>query len=140
VIRAVADPGVLVSALLVRRGTPPDALVRAWRDDRIELVACPALLAELERVLRRPKFWGRIDEKQVAELLERLRRHATMVDDPSASRGISRDPDDDYLIALARETGADVLVSGDGDLLALDLPDLQIVSPREIVDRLDAPA
>jgi hypothetical protein len=36
---------------------------------------------------------------------------------PKAVEEILRDPDDNYLVALAREAGAEAIVSGDGDLL-----------------------
>jgi predicted nucleic acid-binding protein len=44
--------------------------------------------------------------------------HAPAVADSEAV-AVSRDPKDDYLVALARECGADFLVSGDQDLTAL---------------------
>ena len=44
--------------------------------------------------------------------------------------------DDDYLIALARAAVVDALVSGDQDLTSLALDDLEIVTPRQLLDRL----
>jgi predicted nucleic acid-binding protein len=49
---------------------------------------------------------------------------------------ITRDPKDDYLIALAREAGVDAIVSGDGDLLVLEGIDPPIVSPGRVVEQL----
>lgn len=49
---------------------------------------------------------------------------------------MSRDLDDDYLIALARAADVDALVSGDEDLTTLDLDDLDILTPRQLLDRL----
>jgi hypothetical protein len=46
------------------------------------VIASPLLLAELELVLRRPKFAAYVDEQTVREFVERIRRHATVVDDP----------------------------------------------------------
>ncbi|WP_369811020.1 hypothetical protein [Quadrisphaera sp. DSM 44207] len=45
-----------------------------------------------------------------------------------------RDPDDDYLLALAESTQASLLVSGDRDLLALERPGLDVRAPRAAVD------
>lgn len=39
-----------------------------------------------------------------------------MVDDPDPVPALLRDPDDEYLVALASEAGADAVVSGDLDL------------------------
>lgn len=51
---------------------------------------------------------------------------------------MSRDPDDDYLIALARTARADALVSGDADLTDLDLTDLPVLTPRQFLEDLVA--
>jgi predicted nucleic acid-binding protein len=40
-----------------------------------------------------------------------------VLDDPGDVEAILRDPDDDYLVALARQAGAEAIVSGDGHLL-----------------------
>lgn len=135
-IRAVVDAGVFVSALLGRRGTHPDRVVRSWiRDEK--LIVSPALLEELGDVLRRPKFAGRISGQQVDELLTRIERHAVIVADVKPAPKAVRDPGDDYLVALARSAQIDVLVSGDGDLLEAELPDVRVWPPRRFVERLD---
>jgi uncharacterized protein len=40
-----------------------------------------------------------------------------MLADPKDIEGVLRDPDDDYLVALAQEAGAEAIVTGDKDLL-----------------------
>ena len=116
--RVVLDPNVLVSGILSRGGTPA-ALLRAWLDGAYELVVSPALLVELERVLRYPKIAARVTADQAGELVDVLRRHADVVPDPDTAPKVhSPDPDDDYLICLAEAADA-VLVSGDSDLHGL---------------------
>jgi predicted nucleic acid-binding protein len=46
--------------------------------------------------------------------------------DPAVAEPSVRDPDDDYLVALAREERVDSLVSLDRDLLEADLEDLLV--------------
>jgi len=101
-----------------------------------ELVVSPLLLAELRSVLRRKTFRPFLTLEQGERLVGALERDARLADDPPESPALSRDPGDDYLIALARSVGAHVLVSGDQDLLELDLADLRIVSPRAFLDAL----
>jgi putative PIN family toxin of toxin-antitoxin system len=55
VIRVVIDPGVLVAAALTPQGLCGQ-LVQAVLDAKCHLLFCPALLAELNEVLLRPKF------------------------------------------------------------------------------------
>ena len=49
-----------------------------------------------------------------------------------------RDPNDDYLVALATARHADAIVTGDPDLHAIDTEklDIEILTPRQLVDRL----
>ena len=89
----------------------------AWADDHIEIVVSALLLAELERVLARPKFRDYVDAGACAEYVERIRRHATMARDPLDVPAVTRDPADDYLVALAGAAEAEALVSGDRDLV-----------------------
>ena len=135
-IRVVVDPGVFISALIGRRGGAPDLVVRAFVDDRIEVVASPLLLAELEHVLQRPKFSRYADARTRQEFVERVRRHATIVADAIDQPVVTRDRKDDYLVALGRQENVDAIVSGDRDLLDAGLEEAPVWTPRELADRL----
>jgi putative PIN family toxin of toxin-antitoxin system len=97
VIRVVLDPGVLISALIGKPDGGPGLVLRAFVDDRIEVVASLLLFAELERVLSRPKLRRYIDERAAREYVERIRRLATIVDDPPGQPGVTRDPRESLL-------------------------------------------
>lgn len=120
-MRVVLDPNVLVSAAISPAG-PPRQIVAAWINGRFELVISPALLDELRDVLHRPKFRRWISGAVAREFVDGLADDAVVLDGPPALPGVSPDPDDDYLIALARAAGADYLVSGDRHLLELADP------------------
>lgn len=137
-IRVVVDPGVFISALIGHRGSAPDIVVRAFVDERISVVASPSLLAELARVLARPKFARYADDRTRREFVERVRRHAMVVEDPVDVPPITRDAKDDYLVALALREQVDALVSGDRDLLDAGLDTPPIWSPRQAADRIAA--
>jgi putative PIN family toxin of toxin-antitoxin system len=66
VYRVVFDPGVLIAALISPIGAPAH-LVQAWLDGQFDLIVSPQLLAELERVLLRPKFRRYVTIQQVDE-------------------------------------------------------------------------
>lgn len=134
-IRVVLDTGVYVSGVIARGG-PPDQILRAWRRNAIEVIASPMLLDELQRVLARPKFAAYVTISEAQEFVERVRRRATVLDDPAAARPVTRDPDDEYLVALAEHAEA-VLVSGDRDLLEAHVASLEIITPRQLATRLD---
>ena len=133
--RAVFDTNVVIAAAISSDGAPAESM-RAHADGRFDLVVSPLLLAELGTVLAREKLRLFLTIEQAARLVDALGRDAQIAGDPAERQPVSRDPNDDYLIALARSVSADVLVTGDADLLALDLADLPIVSPREFLERL----
>jgi predicted nucleic acid-binding protein len=64
---------------------------------------------------------------------------ATVADvqpDPAPGPAVTRDPDDDYVIHLARAHDADLVVSGDADLLEWDEQDPPVIPPAEFEARL----
>ncbi len=134
--RVVVDPGVFISALIGRRGSAPDLVVRAFAEDRVAVVVSPLLLAELKRVLGRPKFNRYVDDVTRREFVERVERHAEILDDPSDRPAVTRDRDDDYLVALAVHAGVDALVSGDRDLLEAGLALPPVWTPRRLADHI----
>jgi putative PIN family toxin of toxin-antitoxin system len=136
VIRVVVDPGVFISALIGRRGSAPDIVVRALVDDRIDVVASPLLLSELETVLRRPKFARKVDARAVTEFVARVSRHVRIVEDPAERPAVTRDRKDDYLVALAREERVDAIVSGDRDLTEANVSKPAVWTPRQLADHL----
>ncbi len=126
--RLVIDPNVLVSGIPWQEDPrPPRLLVDAIEGELFEAVACPHLLSEVRKTLRKPYFRERISEGERESALAALESAAMVLADPVDPEPVLRDPDDDYLVALARESGAEAIVSGDKDLL--DHPGL---GPRAI--------
>ena len=101
------------------------------------MIVSPSLCDELRDVLCRPKFRRWISAELVAEFVDGLADAATAIADPPDPPSASSDPDDDYLIALARSAEADYLVSGDRHLLDLVDPDPSVLTPRQFLDLLE---
>jgi len=94
-----------------------------------ELITGQIVLEELERVLTE-KIGA--PERVIREALELLGEHhvePTVEADPDLEVG---DPDDARALATARAAGADVLVTGDSDLLEMEgrVEGLEILDPR----------
>lgn len=136
-LRAVLDVGVIVSGVLTAGG-PPGQIVDRWREGELDLLVSPALLAELERVLAYDKLRSRVNPEDAQELVAELRRHAVLVEDPEEVEvGLTRDLHDDYLVALARAAGADVLVSGDPHITEVAAAVPPVLTPRELLEILE---
>jgi putative PIN family toxin of toxin-antitoxin system len=131
--RAILDPGVLIAALLSPRGTPAQLLIR-WLHGEFDLLVSSALLGEVERVLQRPRFRRYVTEFEARSFVSALRGQAVIVDDPEhIEAGLTPDPGDDYLVALARSAGADVIVSGDAHLTQLTGRRPRVLTPRDFM-------
>jgi putative PIN family toxin of toxin-antitoxin system len=136
VTQVVIDPGVLVSAFISPKKAAPALLVDAVFDGNLDVLACPALIAELTDVLGRKKFAKHSAEGRAAAFIAAFRDRATMIPDPPAGSVTTADPDDDYLLALAETHDADAVVSGDPHLLDAASSKLPVLTPRELADRL----
>ncbi|MDE0392900.1 MAG: putative toxin-antitoxin system toxin component, PIN family [Rhodospirillales bacterium] len=135
-VRPVLDTNILVSALLFHSGAL--AWLRgAWRSGRIRPLAGPQTTTELIRVLSYPKFALSDGERQ--ELLDDYLPfcETVAVPEPPPEVPACRDPFDRPFLELALAGRADVLVTGDADLLALANDfSVPIVSPAAFKERL----
>jgi putative PIN family toxin of toxin-antitoxin system len=130
-VRIFLDTNVLVSALTAR-GLSAD-LVRAILANH-ELLTGEVNVAELRRVLRE-RF--RASAAQVAAVEELLRQQVVVPKPREPAALAIRDPDDRWVLASAVAGGADMLVTGDKDLLDVaDRSPVPIVSPRGCWERL----
>jgi putative PIN family toxin of toxin-antitoxin system len=118
-VRAVIDTNVALSGLLWHGA--PHALIEHARAGTVTLISSPALLAELAEVIQRSKFQAILARTNTnpERMLMELRQLAEIIDPPPLPTPVSRDPDDDAVLALAVASQADLIVSGDADLLVL---------------------
>ena len=128
---------MLISGLISAKGAPR-GLLWLWLEGSFELITCPALLAELERVLLRPKFRPYVTAREARAYIALLRRLSSVEPDPEATAGLTPDPGDDYLVALARAAGAHFLVSGDPHLTELKQARPPVLAPRAFLRRLSS--
>jgi putative PIN family toxin of toxin-antitoxin system len=97
------------------------------------------LLAELEDVLRRPKFARRLELAgvTVAELVTGYAALAQVVRLSAVEQVIAEDPDDDVVLATAVAAQAEIIASGDRHLLALgQYRGIAILSAAALLARL----
>jgi putative PIN family toxin of toxin-antitoxin system len=139
-MRVVVDTNVLVSALLWQ-GTP-GRLIELAADTQIELFTSRALIDELSEVLHRKKLAKQV--KATGLTSAQMVRHysgrlARIVTARKLVNPVSRDADDDAVLACALTASANMIVSGDDDLLALKhYRDIPIVTPAQAIQRIEA--
>lgn len=131
-MRLFLDTNVLVSAFATR-GLSADVLRLALAEH--ELITAEVVLDELERVLRH-KIGA--PEPVFSDAVSLLRSHHVEPDSVPEPDVPVRDPDDARVLASAMAAKAEILVTGDRDLLELqsDVTRPRILSPRAFWEEL----
>lgn len=117
-MRVILDTNILLSGLISPSGVPAK-LIEAWLDRRFILVSHSIQLDELRDVSRRNKIRALVKPVEVGRMVNQI---GVLADMPERLPPVekSRDPLDDFLLALCEAGQADLLVTGDkNDLLSL---------------------
>lgn len=76
-------------------------------------------------------------ETDVVEFIALLSAVATVADDLPDIAPVCRDPDGDHILAAAVATGAEIVVTGDDDLLTLHMyEEIRILTVRAFLEEL----
>jgi putative PIN family toxin of toxin-antitoxin system len=137
-MRAVVDTNILVRALIKPQGTVGPVL-RRLREGRYRLLYSESLLAELVDVLGRPRIRNKysIGPDDVATVLTLIELRGELVV-PRRRITVCRDPKDNQVLEAAASGRADIIVSGDDDLLTLNpFESIPIVIPAVFLELLD---
>lgn len=134
----VLDTNVLVSGLAYPGG-PPGRLVTAWRGGAFRLASSEFALRELTRILPRMSARTGMSPIELRDFLDAFRTTALWVEPDADSLAQAqasglRDPNDVPILAMLIAAGADCLVSGDKDLLAV-ADRYAILTPAEFCTR-----
>lgn len=130
--RVVVDTNVLISFALTANGTAGQVV--QWIANNSRLVFSTATFDELQTRLWRSKFDRYVSIEKRKQILHHLELKAAWVEIFHEVK-LSRDPDDDKFIETALVAGAPVLVSGDSDLLDVQIESLEIMTPRGFYER-----
>ena len=130
-MKLVVDTNVLIAGLAAE-GICRDIVKR--RLLAFELFTSQTLLDELAGKLR-GKFHLNPDE---LPLLKIYADEATIVKPKPLSESVCRDPDDDEVLATALTSNAEMILTGDKDLLVLkQFQGIKILSPRRFIEWID---
>jgi len=132
-MKVVVDTNVAVSGLLWEG--PPNDILKWARDGVLVLVACQETVKELARILQYKKFQSRLSMIGMSadEVTAYYMILVRFVPNPKElPKVIPEDPLDSLFLALASESKAQLIVSGDHHLLGLaSHRGIQIVTPNE---------
>jgi putative PIN family toxin of toxin-antitoxin system len=139
-ISAVFDTNLLVSAFLSRNnpGGVSNELLRFVRAGAVQLHLSPEIVAETlttlvdnERARQRYDYTPNMALQFCDDLLA---TNTIVVNPPKIPGAVSRDPDDDMIIACAVAASVQYIVSRDDDLLSLkSYADIPVITPEEFI-------
>lgn len=133
-IRAVIDTNVLVSAVILP-GSRIGAILHHIRNSSFIPLYHSTTLAELVRVLNSSRIQKRFHPTAdiIQTTVELIVRYGELII-PTDHFELCRDPQDNIFLDIAYSGHADMIVSGDEDLLALTpFGNILIVKPHEFL-------
>lgn len=130
----VLDSGILISAFQFG-GTPQAALDSVFSDHTIAI--CDQIVAEVRATLIRKFSWK---DEEVLAILTEYTSDGTHVEVTGAVQGVCRDPKDDMVFECAVQADAEIILSGDKDLLSVKTyRGIQVLTVRQYLDRFTSP-
>jgi uncharacterized protein len=116
-MKVIIDCNIWISFLL---GRQTELIQHILTDPRLEVYICKELLHEIQEVTERDKIRKYVNSDDVSTLFSLLHIYCKFVKIGRQAESPIRDAKDLYLLSLAETVKADVIVSGDKDLLVLE--------------------
>jgi putative PIN family toxin of toxin-antitoxin system len=133
-MRVVVDMNVLISAT-IKPSSRLGKILAHLRNGDFQLLHFPQFLQEYAEVCSRPHLWDKynLDEDEIFATIQVMTNRGKSVDITTQVEAC-RDPDDNIILALAVDGKADIIVSGDKDLLDLHpFRGIPILKPAEFL-------
>ena len=131
-MRCVFDTNVIISAALFEHSKPAQALNKAL--NKGEILVSKATEKELEEIFFRTKFDPYTTVEERTEFLHYFFQQAIKIE-VTKTVSICRDPKDNMILELAVSGQADVIITGDKDLLDLNpYEGIPVLSPADFVE------
>jgi putative PIN family toxin of toxin-antitoxin system len=130
-VRIVLDTNVFVSGVFFRG--PPYEILKAWQDDRFQLVISQEILQEYREVGE--ALAKRFSGVDLSPILELLIVKAELTESPSLLEAVCDDPEDDKFLACALAGNSKLIISGDKHLLKISgYQGIKVIKPRKFFD------
>lgn len=133
-IKVIIDTNLWISFLI---GKELANLKQLIMHRTIQVVLCEQIIEEINLVTQRPKLQKYFSATKVQELLELLRIIGLWIE-VTSEVCICRDAKDNYLLALAKDSQANFLITGDRDLLTLvNFEYTKILNYKDFLDQIN---
>ncbi|MDZ8225906.1 putative toxin-antitoxin system toxin component, PIN family [Nostoc sp. ChiVER01] len=132
-IKIIIDTNLWISFLI---GKELKQLQNLLFEETIQIVVCEEILEEIILVTQRPKLQKYFPSNKVNELIQVLRTIGLFINIMSEVY-LCQDAKDNYLLALAKDSNANFLLTGDQDLLEIKkFENTEIITYQEFLLKL----
>ena len=132
--KIILDTNLWISFLISNKFSQIDKLIE---NKKIILIFSNELLEEFIDVVSRPKFKKYFSKKDIEKILEYFDQFGELVKVKSDIK-ICRDEKDNFLLNLSVDSKADYLITGDKDLLILEMiEDTKIKTFSEFIELME---
>ena len=133
-VRIIIDTNLWISFIISKRFDALDSLIQY---NKVRLLFSIELIEEIQATIEKPKLKKHFDDNSIEEMLLAFKAFIDVV--PVKSKvHVCRDPNDDFLLALAKDGKANYLITGDKDLLSLSsFRKTDIVTFKQFIETLE---
>jgi len=136
-MKVILDTNIWISFLF---GKQLGSVQSLFEKEGVHVYVSPTLIAEINSVVSRPKIRKYISQESIDNMWQLIRTYCYEIDDYPGVVTPVRDAKDVYLLAMAAAIPADIIVTGDADLLVLQsYLQTSILSYAEFIQLLQRP-
>jgi hypothetical protein len=114
-IRVAFDTNIWISFSIGKR---MEILKDIFMNKEIQIITCQEIINEYVRIANSEKLSKYLTKQRISDTLDLIETFAINKNVTTKAK-LSRDPDDDYLLAFSKEHKLDYLITGDKDLLII---------------------
>ncbi|WP_204106770.1 MULTISPECIES: putative toxin-antitoxin system toxin component, PIN family [Spirulina sp. CCY15215] len=133
-IKVIIDTNLWISFLIGKKVTNLKELIV---NQTIQIILCEQIREEINLVTQRPKLQKYFSVAKVKELIDLLNIVGLSIEIVSEV-SLCRDAKDNFLLALAKDSQANFLITGDADLLSLkSFEKTEIVTYKDFLNKIN---
>lgn len=132
-MKIVLDTNVFISGIFF--SGPPAQILKAWKEQKIQIVLSKEILDEYQRVAG--ELSAKFPSVDIEPIIELLTIYGEVVETAGISVTVCEDPDDNMFFECAIASNSKIIVSGDNHLLKISgYQGIDVLKPREFIDNV----
>jgi putative PIN family toxin of toxin-antitoxin system len=132
-MKIVLDTNVFISGIFF--SGPPAQILKAWKEQKIQIVLSKEILDEYQRVAG--ELSAKFPSVDIEPIIELLTIYGEVVETAGISVTVCEDPDDNMFLECAIASNSKIIISGDTHLLKISgYQGIDVLKPREFIDNV----